>query len=373
MPTPFSVLIASASAGTGHVRAAEALRDAFALREPAARIEHVDVLNLAPRWLRTGYGAGYETLAARAPTLWRELYTWADGPGADAPRWAALARKTLFNEFTRLLDRGWDLVLCTHFLPCQLAAGRAGTPPLALVITDFGIHRYWAQPHVRLFFVASRALGAEVRRRVRGARVIETGIPVSPAFLDAPPRREARALLGLDPSRPVVLVMGGGLGLGVQHAVRGVLAADVPGLQVVALTGRNEAAAGALRALRVPPNRLRVLGFVEDVPRWMAAADLVVTKPGGLTCSEALALARPLLLTRAIPGHEERNARALIAAGVAVYASTGDAISAHVHRTLAEPSLLARMAEQARRQGRPHAAHVIAGTVVRDLVLRDVA
>ncbi|HEX2188750.1 MAG TPA: hypothetical protein VHG51_07605, partial [Longimicrobiaceae bacterium] len=165
------VLIVSASTGTGHLRAGEALRQAFAERDPALRVEHVDLLGLAPRWVRAAYGAGYELVAARAPWLWERIYHRTDGEDHDHARWGPLAQRLLFREFRRLLLAGpWRLCLCTHFLPCQLAAGRPGLPPFALVVTDFTLHRYWAQPAVRRYFVATEALGAELRGRVRGAR-----------------------------------------------------------------------------------------------------------------------------------------------------------------------------------------------------------
>jgi processive 1,2-diacylglycerol beta-glucosyltransferase len=368
------VLVVSASTGTGHVRAGEALRQALEEREPRLRVRHVDLLELAPRWVRAAYGTGYEVVAARAPWLWERIYHRTDGEEQDRSRWGPLAHRLVFREFRRLLlAEPWRLCLCTHFLPCQLAAGRTGLPPFSLVVTDFTLHRYWVQPGVGRYFVATDALGDELRARAPGARIQATGIPVAPAFADAPPRAEARAALGLDPDRPAALVMGGGLGLGVEEMARAALASDTAGVQLLAVCGRNAGARARLEALGLPPERLRVFGYVGGVERFVAAADVVVTKPGGLSTSEALALGRPLLLARPIPGAEEGNTRALVAAGAALPAADGRALRQALERVFGEAGVLTGLAAAARRMGRPHAARAVAGAVLRERMAKDAA
>lgn len=368
------VLIASTCAGSGHVRAAEALRQALAERCPALRIEHVDVLELAPRWVRAAYGGGFELVAARAPSLWRELYRWTDGPGTDRPRWGPAAERLLFRQFQRLLTSGdWQLCLCTHFLPCQLMAGRPGLPPFALVVTDFGLHRYWVQPGVDRYFAATASVASAIRRRAGNARVETRGIPIAPAFAAAPPEAAARTMLGLDPDRPVALIMGGGFGLGIEDSVDAALAGTPARVQVLAVCGRNESARTRLASRSIPPERLRVFGYIDRMERSIAAADVVVTKPGGLTTSEALALGRPLLLTRAIPGHEEANVRALVQAGAALHVPGRRALQTALAQVYTNPAVLVRLAAAARRLGRPNAARSIASAAWRQYFLRAAA
>jgi processive 1,2-diacylglycerol beta-glucosyltransferase len=158
--------------------------------------------------------------------------------------------------------------------------------------------------------------------------------------------------------------MGGGLGLGVEGTTRAALEAAVEGLQVLAVCGDNAAVADRLRALDVPTSRLRVFGYVWDVERLMSAADVVLGKPGGLTASEALAVGRPLLLTRPIPGHEEANLHALLRTGAAVAASAGPAVKTELARLFREPASLRRLTAAASLAGRPNPAHEIARAVV---------
>lgn len=364
---PCRVLIVSASTGTGHLRAAEALREAAAA-EPWIHAEHVDLLELAPSWVRSVYGAGYETVAARAPRVWKGIYRLTDGQEADRARWAPLAWRILFREFHRLLRaEPWSACVCTHFLPCQLAADRRGMPPFSLVMTDLTVHRYWVQPRVRRYFVGVEAAARDLRRRVPGARVDATGIPVSAAIAAAPTREAARAALGIG-RRPLLLVTGGGLGIGVEEAAAAALAGAPPEVEVAVVCGRNQAAHARLSARAASEPRLRVQGYVRDMERWLAAADAVAGKAGGLFTSEALALGKPLVLTRPIPGAEEGNTRLVVAEGAALaatdFASTRDAFA----RVFTEPGLLGRLSANARRLGRPDAARAVLAAVARPMV-----
>lgn len=362
------ILIASASAGTGHVRAAESLRSALMARDPELHVEHVDVLECAPSWLRSAYRDGFEMLASHAPGVWREIYHLTDGSGADVPRWGPLAHRVLFRELDRVLrSRRWDACIATHFLPAQLMTRKRDAPPFAMVITDFGLHRYWAQPGVGRYYVATDELADEVRGRVRGTRVDATGIPLRTDLLDGPTRAEAVAALELDPGRPVVVAMGGGLGIGVTGLALGAVAGGAE--QVIALCGRSDGARAALSGM---PG-VRALGYVADVRPYLAAADLLVTKPGGVTTSEALALGRPLVLATPIPGHEEENRRVVVRAGAALPADTPEQVAAAVGRLLRVPDLRAGMARSARRLGRPHAAQTIASSLLFEHSMRDVA
>lgn len=365
------ILIASASAGTGHLQAAEALRAALLLRDPALHVEHVDVLERAPSWLRAAYRGGFELLAARAPRVWQEIYERTDGPGADPALWSDVAHRVMFHEFRRTVLSGrWDLVLCTHFLPAQLMSLRQGAPPFAMAVTDFTLHRYWAQPRVGRYFAATPSIASELRRRVRSARVSVTGIPVRPDLVNGPYRAQAVQALDLDPGSPVVLVMGGGLGLGVGALVESAVAA-LNGSRgtILALCGRND---DARRALADRPG-VRALGYIDDVRPHLAAADVVVTKPGGLSTSEALALGRPMVLSPGIPGHEEGNRRYLVDAGAALAGHSPGQLADAVRRLVGDGALRLRMSSAARRIGRPHSADAVAATVQREYLLRNVA
>ena len=365
---PRNILIVSTSAGTGHIRAAEALRAAMLRERPDWNVVHVDVLALAPRWLRAAYGGGFELVAARAPRVWRGIYRFADGQNADRARWGSAARRVLFRAFNELLrSTPWDNVVCTHFLPAQLAArGNAATPAFTLVVTDFALHRYWFQPGVSTFCVATHELAAQIHARLPHARVAVTGIPISEKFSQPFDGRKLRSQLGLDVDGRLAVIVGGGLGIGIESTARDCIGAAPCDVQFVAVCGRNEAAAAHLRSLALPRERLAVLGYTTDIERYLAAADVVVTKPGGLTCSEALALGKPLILTHPIPGHEEDNVRFLTQSGAAVSGCTPNDLQHAMQTLFGTGALLEQLGLAARSLGRPNAARDITS----DLTIR---
>jgi processive 1,2-diacylglycerol beta-glucosyltransferase len=240
-----------------------------------------------------------------------------------------------------LRSQSWEYCLSTHFLPAQLAAG-SGATRFGLVVTDFTLHRYWVQPHVREYFVGTPDLAESVRHRVSGALAEPTGIPVDPAFGSVCPR-ESRAALGLSETDRVVLVMSGGFGLGTDEGAEAALSLAGADVRVLAVCGANVESRERLDALAARDRRLIVRGYVDDVERYMAAADVIVTKPGGLSLSEALAVGRPMVLTRPLPGHEEANARMLERAGAALLARSRNDVRGALDRMLDDPGLRMRM------------------------------
>jgi processive 1,2-diacylglycerol beta-glucosyltransferase len=357
-----TLLILSVSAGNGHVRAAQAL-DAAARSFAPHTATHVDAMDFVWSGLRTVYTQGYAGLVARAPRLWSYVHQHTDATPHTATsqrlrrgieRLSALA---LLREIKRLRP---DAVICTHFLPAELLMrernrGRIDCP-VWLQITDYDLHNMWLVPGMAGYFAATDEVAFRLRARgIPAALIHVTGIPVMPAFAEAP-----SAMPALDPTRPVLLMVSGGAGVGdLPSMVERVLALG-GAFQVIAVAGRNAGAKAALDALALRhAGRLVAIGFTNEMHTLMAAADLVVTKPGGLTVSECMALGKPMLLISPIPGQEEHNAGFLMEAGAAWLAYDAIGVEYKVARLMADAPQLAAMAAASRALGKPHAAHAV--------------
>jgi processive 1,2-diacylglycerol beta-glucosyltransferase len=365
------LLLLSVSAGAGHVRAAQAL-EAAALARGDLEVQHLDLLKLVPSWFAKAYGQWYLELVERHPNLWAHLYQRTDRTPADA--WEQKLRRAVERVSTRelssaLRDARPDAVICTHFLPAELLS-RASLrgkplPPLWVQVTDFDLHRLWVQPGVTGYCVASDEIAFRLRHALPDMAVAVCGIPIMPAFAQPPPRAVCRAELGLHAERTMAMVMTGGTGLASGEAMVARLL-DVCGdeLQVVAIAGRNAPLQQRYEALaRRHPGRLVVLGFTKTIERVMAAADLCITKPGGLSTSECLAMGLPMLLISPIPGQEERNAQMLLEQGAAWLAMDELALAWRVQQLLAQPHILSRLRERAAALGKPQAARDVVRTV----------
>lgn len=364
------LLILSVSAGAGHVRAAQALEAAAKTATPPFEPTHIDLLTLVPKEFRKLYGEQYIRLVDKLPQLWSYLYAKSDRPTRDSligklKRAAEkLNTRKLSAEIARLAP---DAILCTHFLPAELLSRQrekgARLPPLWVQVTDFDVHALWIHPHIDHYCVASDEVAFRLADRgVPRERISVTGIPVMPQFSAPLQRATCAAELGIDPAKFTVLMMAGGAGVGSLDDLAARLLALPGDLQLVALAGKNADLLKRLQSLaKRHPGKLFPLGFTTTVERVMTAADLVVTKPGGLSVSECLAKRKPMLLVSPIPGQEERNADYLLEAGAAVKAVDGATLAYKLSRLRSDPARLAAMGEAAHRIGTPHAAGDVIG------------
>jgi processive 1,2-diacylglycerol beta-glucosyltransferase len=230
--------------------------------------------------------------------------------------------------------------------------------PVWLQVTDFDLHRMWVIPHMRGYFAANEEIGFRMRAvGLASASVHVVGIPIMPVFSQPLDRGECARELGLDPQRCTVLLMGGGAGVGNLEQVAKHLLALEADFQLIVLAGKNAAALADLKALASKyPSRLCPQGYTNRIERLMVCADLVITKPGGLTSSECLAMGVPMIVHSPIPGQEERNADYLLEQGAALKAVDAVGLEYRVQELLASPARLAQLRDHARALARPHAA-----------------
>jgi processive 1,2-diacylglycerol beta-glucosyltransferase len=376
-PTPRKLLLLSVSAGAGHVRAAQAIEAAAKSADPPFDATHLDLLSIVPAEFRKFYGAKYLELVEKSPQLWSWLYAKSDRPSRDSLL-GALKRaaekvntRKLDGEIERLQP---DVIFCTHFLPAELLSrqraksrGKASRPALWVQVTDFDVHALWVHPHVDRYCVASEEVAFRLADRgVPREKISVTGIPVMPQFSTTLDRATCAGELGIDAKKFTVLMMAGGGGVGALDELAERLLREPRELQLVALAGRNEVLLKKLRALaKKHPGRLFPQGFTTTVERIMTAADLVITKPGGLSTSECLAKRKPMLLVSPIPGQEERNADYLLEAGAAVKAVDAATLDFKLGQLLADPRRLTAMSDAAGRIGTPHAARDVVALLAR--------
>ena len=371
MKTKPRVLLLSASSGAGHLRAAQALEKALAARGDCI-VEHIDAMKYASKLFQSFYHKTYISLARRAPDILGLLYNRTDQPW-NHPRPRLAMDRLNVQPMIRMLERVQpDLCVATHFLPGEILAWLIAKKKLrarnAIVVTDYDVHALWLCRTVDRYYVAlpesaeyMAAIGVP-REKLR-----VTGIPVDPLFARPVDRNLVRKHLELDLHHPVVLAAAGGEGVGpIEQLVRGLLELHRP-WQIVAIAGKSEKMRKRLEALSQQAGSLpggapclRPVGFTTEMDQYMAAADLLVGKAGGLTTSEALARALPMVLIEPIPGQEERNADHLLEAGVAIRCNNLPVAAWKVAALLDDPPRLKGMQEAARRMARPNAAADIA-------------
>jgi processive 1,2-diacylglycerol beta-glucosyltransferase len=364
------VLILHASAGSGHRRAAEALCEAAQACGDTVVLR--DILDFVPELFRRTYANGYLNLVRAAPELWGYLYAQSDRrsqrPVIRRVR-AGFQQLNAASFYRFLRAEAPDAVLCTHFLPLELTAGwrahKRRAPPLFGVVTDYAVHALWYCAGVDAYYVATEEARRQLCRKGQPEDdVSRTGIPVLGAFARGRLPSEGRRLLGLRAELPAVLVLSGGYGVGPTVALLRVCAADPPPCQFLVVTGRNpELERAAHKAVSGASLAAVIHGFVDNIDALMDAADLVISKPGGLTTAETLAKGRPMMIVDPIPGQEQRNAEWLLENGAAMRLHEVADATWKIRSLFGAPVQLEARTACAAALGRPHAASDILADV----------
>ena len=370
---PKKIAILCVSAGAGHVRAAQALQAAALKWYPGVEAIHIDLMELVPKLFKTVYADTYIKVVERHPAFWGYLYDKTDREQVDS----SLSRLRIAIERLNtqklkkvLADIDPDRVICTHFLPAQLLSRKIGkgrfTKPVWVQVTDFDVHALWIHPHISGYFAAHDEVAWRMADRgIPAEKIRVSGIPIMPVFAERYDRAVCAAEFGLDPAKTTLLMMSGGGGVGgIELLAERILKLEGD-FQLMALAGKNEKLLAGLQSLAVRyPGRLFPMGFTRVIERIMAASDLAITKPGGLTTSECLAVGLPMVVVSPIPGQEERNADFLLENGAAMKACDAGALAWRIDRLLREPQQMATMRGNALRLGRPDAARAVLETVL---------
>ncbi len=365
------LLILSASAGAGHLRAAQALEAACREMRSDIEIRNHDTLDFTPKIFKKWYAQSYLQTVNHIPKVWGYFYEYYDRKSGTSKTAKVMRILDRFNagSLYKLVDEFKpDRILTTHFLPSNVLLSsrrkeRSSLPPVSVCVTDYDIHFFWIHQDVTRWYVGSEEVRWQVHRKgIPLDRIVVAGIPIHPVFSKDRTRASAAAATGLDPAMPTVLVLSGGFGVGhVADTVTEVMKA--PGdFQVAVVCGKNEDLKKQLLALKPPSGkRLEVRGFVTDMENYLTAADFVVTKPGGLSVSEAIARGCPIVAYAPIPGQEERNCDYLMESGAALKAKDPATLEFKIRLLLTDEAVRRRMAEAARRIARPRAAYDIIG------------
>ncbi len=361
------VVILSVSAGTGHMRAAQALKEAIQQVNPAAEVVILDTFRYTSPFLEKVILGTYMEMLKVTPVVYGYLYRQVER-GQPLSGFAKQEFNRILNKLTapklvKFLEQARpQLVVCTHPFPVgildRLKSQGLFRVPVMATITDFTVHPFWVFPEVDTYVVASEDLREPFAEfGIPLQRVYATGIPIDPAFALPVDRSSIQKKLNLDPFRPTVLVMGGGLGMGPLVEAVHYLGNGPVSCQLLVVAGRNEQLRQRLSRL-AESNRhpTRVFGFVQNIHELMSVAHLMVGKAGGLSCAEALAKGIPIFIVDPLPGQEERNTEYLCRAGAALQVDRVQDLGLEILACLLDKGRLWDMSAAAARLGRPHAA-----------------
>jgi len=370
------ILIVYTTAGLGHQRAAHALKQSFEKVCPECDASVIDVLDYANVVFRKAYNSIYLELIKELPDLLGYIYKKYDD---DITARNTAKIRLLFDKLNTLdlkkLIAEFDphLIVCTHFLALEIfsdmKARRKLFLPLYCTLTDFYPHAFWVYNHIDKYYVANEDSKRNLSRRGIGEEKISvTGIPIDPVFADLAAKNVAKENIGISLKKPAVLILNGGFGVGkMEEIVKSFQGCEYP-LELVVVAGKNRELKESLE--RLAPSirpRIHIFGFVDNIQEIMNACDLIISKPGGLSSSEAIAAGLPMILVDPIPGQEDRNCEYLLEQGLAVRLYDLDDAADKVVVLLENSERLDRMKRQTASHPYADASFRIAQDVLEDV------
>lgn len=360
------ILILTVPHGASHQRASNALRIALLEERPGITVEVVNALDHCARWFRAYYNS-YEIPLKYWPSLWGWIESMQDKRGATSPDW--LNRRGAQPLFRFIQEFAPDVVIATEVGICELAAmfKREGGAQFRLVgveLMDF--HPAWVQPEIDLFLATHEDLAAElVAAGAPRNKVVTCGQPIDPAFLSLPDRESVRKRLGIELDVPLILVLFGGAGIAKPRRILKEIRKLKGLFQVVFVTGRNTRLQTVIKRYGRGLPHCCALGWVNNMHEWMAAADLLISKPGGSTLSEAFACGLPMLAFDPHPGNEERICEWIEKWGVGHWVKHPQELAPALERFMGNADDLTRLRQRALALARPRAAYDAAGEILK--------
>lgn len=356
------VLILSTGTGEGHNSAAKAVKEQFEKRNIPCEI--ADVLDFASD-KASAYGRRiYIWSTVRAKKVFAGAYRAGRAISSSRLKSPIYFANALYAEklCSYITEQGFDTIVMPHLFPAEALTWLRRRQKLDVatyfIATDYTCIPFTEETRLDYYFIPHEELETEfVKRGIPAEKLVATGIPVSERFLNLPGQTEARSLLGIPLDKKCILVMTGSMGYGRVESITGKLVERTDAdTHLYIMGGTNEELKQTLRKKYTGVERVHVLDFTTEAPMYMAAADVLFTKPGGLTSTEAVAAGVPLVHTRPIPGCEERNVAFFTAHGMSVSDPEEDRMIEKGLELLRDPEARARMSECREKYGKPHAA-----------------
>ncbi|MBL7158752.1 MAG: UDP-N-acetylglucosamine 2-epimerase [Candidatus Omnitrophica bacterium] len=356
------ILLMYISENSGHHQASLAIERAFYEISDDVETLNVNSFNYTNPILEKIISKTYASIIKRRPEVWGYLY---DNPKIvmrtkrlreSIHRYDSLKMRELITGFRP------HAVVCTQAFPCGIMGDykkrRGNEFFLAGVLTDYAPHSYWPNSNIDMYFVPSEKTRERlVANGVSKETISLTGIPVDHRFRKIIQKEKVFAKLGLHAQKNVILVMGGSQGLGpIKEIVRSLDSAEAD-FQMIVISGTNARLAKYLsKKAKVSRKKIVSLGFVKNIDEIMSISTLIITKPGGITISEALAKSLPIVIIRPIPGQEAMNTEHLLSERVAVKMDNLNHAGAFIGELLNNPALIGGMRERASQLAKPESA-----------------
>ncbi len=370
-----NILVVTASMGSGHNKAANAVAEAIKRKYPVNKINVIDFMSTETAYFNSLVKDIYLKMLDHTPSVYEFFYKFTSDStkGSTIQSVFAHAMKKDMRELIKKYEA--DMVICTHPFPCAAASYLKQTGeiniPLITVMTDFCVHQFWLYKNIDIYFTANDLLKKEmVNQGLLEERIFVTGIPVGYNFRVDYNRDDLLTKFKLEKDKPVALIMGGGLGLGGVKNALCQLERLKKDIQILVITGANVALWSEMNEYaQHSKHKIFVWGYSHNIQEFMSVAKFLISKPGALTISEALTRELPMILHDPIPGPEVDNAKFVSDNGAAIWVKHQDTLDAVVREVLSDATILPKLRNNAKVLKKPYASDNIADVIANMLGL----
>lgn len=344
-----NILILSASTGGGHMASSNALKSFIEMHNEDAKVRVIDTIKYINPTLNKVVTGGYTTLAKEFPLIYKRLYKLTD----QKRKLTSMMGKMNLIFSKKLLplinDFKPDIIITTHPFSTEMISilkeRKKIDIPLMCIMTDYIAHNTWIKPYVDVYIVASETMKNEmIDRGISDEKVYPYGIPVDKKFLEEFDKTKIMQEVGFKEGKTTILVMAGSFGVNNISIIYDEISNISLDIQIIVITGNNKKLFDKLsNRVKISNKKTELIKFTTEVNKFMKIADVIITKPGGVTTSEALSCNLPMIVFDAIPGQEEGNAKFLIENNMAITIGSGDKCKEIVNKLLIDKDKLKDM------------------------------
>lgn len=371
-----NILVVTASMGSGHNKAANAVAEAIKRKYPVNKINVIDFMSTETAYFNSLVKDIYLKMLDHTPSVYEFFYKFTSDSTKGSTIIQSVFAHAMKKDMRELIKKyEADMVICTHPFPCAAASYLKQTGeiniPLITVMTDFCVHQFWLYKNIDIYFTANDLLKKEmVNQGLLEERIFVTGIPVGYNFRVDYNRDDLLAKFKLEKDKPVALIMGGGLGLGGVKNALCQLERLKKDIQILVITGANVALWSEMNEYaQHSKHKIFVWGYSHNIQEFMSVATFLISKPGALTISEALTRELPMILYDPIPGPEVDNAKFVSDNGAAIWVKHQDTLDAVVREVLSDATILPKLRNNAKVLKKPYASDNIADVIANMLGL----
>lgn len=358
-------LILSISAGGGHVNAAKAVEEYIKINDSSSEVVTIDTIKYINPILDKVVIGSYLKSLKFSPSIFGKLYNLAETEDSIAT-FSSKVNEIVIRKLIPLIEEFKpDIIVSTHPISNEMisilkAKGKIDIP-IVTIMTDYAPHNFWIHPYINAYVVSNDDMVQEmVNRGVPSELIYPLGIPVKPEFIKEYYKKETLHSINLKETKKTILLMSGSLGLGKVMDLYEQLQTIPQDIQILIIAGNNKRLYNHLMEesfeSKIPT---RIIGYTSEVCKYMQAADILITKPGGLTVTEAIVSHIPMAIFSAIPGQEEKNAEFLLRHNLAINLEEGKDCSPQISALLSNSELLNTMEKNCEKYAKPNSGNDI--------------